>query len=136
MPHDRIVYGPYYWDFIQIIGEPQIPQRKLKGIKMPGVWGKAFKIMSQEADPARLTLVAAAINLADESAWIASMAELTARPVTVYTSTGRVHHNQIFHEVVLKSVQTVAVGAWQSVDLGNDGRILMFEATLEYPYGA
>lgn len=135
MPHDRITYSVYTWDFVQIQGVPNIPQRKLKTIKMPGVWGKAFKFMSIEADPARLTLVAAAINQADEEAWIASMAELTGRPVTVYSSTGVPYYNQIFHEVRHVSTTTVAVGAFANVDLGSTGRLLTFEATLEYPYG-
>lgn len=135
MPHDRITYGAYTWDFVQINGVPQTPQRKLKVLKMPGVWGKAFKLMSQEADPARLQLVGVAADEADEEAWITAMTSLTGLPVTVYSSTGVPYYNQIFHSVVHKSTQTVAVGAWASVDLGNTGRLVVFEATLEYPFG-
>lgn len=136
MPNDRITYGFNTWNFVQIIGVPNIPQRKLKPIKMPGVWGKAFKFMSQEADPARLTLVAPAVDQADEEAWIASMAELTGRPVTVYSGTGVAYHNQIFHEVRHVGTQSVRVGVYGGVNLGDTGRLVTFEATLEYPYGS
>lgn len=136
MPRDRIVYGAFYWDFVMIAGVPQIPQRVLKTIKMPGVDGKAFKFLSAEASPARLTLIAPAVNQADEEAWIAAMAELTGRQVTVYSSTGVAYHNQVFHEIVLRSVEPVIVGSYGGVNLGSTGRLLTFEATLEYPYGS
>jgi hypothetical protein len=135
MPRDRIDYGIYSWQFVSIAGTPQIPSRQLKVVKMPGVWGKSFKVMSQEAPPARLTLTAVAINQADEEAWIASMAELAGRPVSVYSSTGVAYHNQIVHSVRHVSGATVVVGAYQGVSLGSTGRLLVFEMDVEYPFG-
>lgn len=135
MPHDRIVYGIYYWDFARISGQPQIPQRKLKTIKMPGVWGKAFKIMSQEADGARVTLEAVAVNEADEYDWITAMSELTGRPVSIYSGTGIAYHNQIFHSVVHEGTQKMTVASWGGLDLGSDARLMTFSATVEYPFG-
>lgn len=136
MPHDRITYGLFTWDFVRLDGQPQIPQRKLKTLKMPGVWGKAFKIMSQEADPARVVLEAAAINEADEYDWIAAMHELTARPVSLYTGTGILYQNQIFHEVKHEGSVKMAVASWAGINLGPDARLLTFSATVEYPFGS
>lgn len=136
MPRDRIVFGSYIWNFVSIQGQPQIPSRVLKTIKMPGVDGKAFKFMSAEAPPARLTLIAPAVDAADQEAWIVAMSELTGRQVTVWDSTGVAYNNQVFHEVVLRGVQTVTVGAFNGISLGSTGRLLTFEATLEYPYGS
>jgi len=136
LAHDRITYGIFTWDFARIDGQPQIPQRKLKPIKMPGVWGKAFKLMSQEADPAQVTLEAPALSLVEEMDWIASMAELTGRPITLYTGTGVPYQNQIFHSVVHVRTVKVAVGKWGTVNLGSDGRLLTFTAVVEYPFGS
>jgi hypothetical protein len=135
MAHDRITYGSFFWDFVRLDGQPQLPQRKLKTIKMPGVWGKAFKLMSVEADPARVVMEAAAVNEADEIDWIAAMFELTARPVGLYTGTGLLYQNQVFHEVRHERSVKMAVAAWGPVDLGADARLLTFSATVEYPFG-
>lgn len=135
MPHDRIAYGIYYWDFVRTSGHPQIPTRQLKVIKMPGVDGKAFKFMSQEARGHRVSLEAVAADEADEYAWIAAMAELSGRQVSFYTGTGIAHHNQVFHEVVHEDSQKMAVAKWYENDLGSDARLLTFSATVEYPYG-
>lgn len=136
MPHDRIVYGIYYWDFVRLDGQPQMPQRILKRIKMPGVWGKAFKIMSQEAAPARVKLLAPAINAADEIDWIVAMRELTARPVGLYTGTGIFYQNQVFHELTHEGSEKMHVASWAGLDLGSDARLLTFSATVEYPFGS
>lgn len=136
MPHDRITYGLFTWDFVRLDGQPQIPQRKLKTIKMPGTWGKAFKIMSMEADGARVTLEAAAVDEADEYAWIASMFELTGRPVSLYTGTGVLYQNQIFYDVRHEGTVKMAVANWGGINLGPDARLLTFSATVEYPFGS
>lgn len=135
MPNDRIAYGFFYWDFVSISGLPQIPQRELKEIKMPGVWGVAFKVMSREAPEGRLTLTAAALNQADEEAWIASMSELVGRPVSIYTSTGVAYHNQVVTSVRHVSSNGIAVGAFKATSLGNVGRLLVFEMGVKYPFG-
>lgn len=136
MPHDRITYGFYVWNFVAIRGVPQIPSRVLKVVKMPGVDGKAFKFLSAEAKPARVRLEAAAINEADEYDWIVAMSELTGRPISLYSSTSLAYHNQIFHELSHVDSQAMAVAAWGGLDLGSDARLLTFEATVEYPYGS
>lgn len=136
MPHDRITFGVYYWDFARIGGIPQIPTRQLKILKMPGVDGKAFKFMSMEAKAQRVKLEAAAVDEADEIAWISAMGELSGRQVSLWTGTGIGHHNQVFHEVVHEDSQKMAVASWAGLDLGSDARLLTFSATVEYPYGS
>lgn len=135
MPHDRITYGVYTWDFARISGVPQIPTRQLKIIKMPGVDGKAFKFMSMEGRAQRVQLEAPAEDEADEIAWIAAMAELSGRQVSLYSGTGIGYHNQVFHEVVHEGTEKMAVASWNGTDLGSDARLLTFSATVEYPYG-
>lgn len=136
MPNDRIVFGAYTWNFVSLSGNPQIPQRVLKTLQMPGVDGKAFKIMRREGSKATIQFTAVAVNLADEIAWIASMAELSGRQVQIYSSTGVSYGNQVLHEVQHVSSQKIAVGAWGATALGSDARLLTFQATTEYPYGS
>ena len=135
MAHDRITYGVNTWDFVAILGLPQIPQRMLKPVEMPGVDGLAFKYMANRAQPSRLTLVAVATDQSDEEAWIASMAALTALRVAIYTGTGVLYQNQVFMEVVHRESRQISVGAWANVSLGNTGRLLIFEVTIQFPYG-
>ena len=136
MAHDRIEFGFFFWDFVAIRGVPQIPQRVLKGMKMPGVDGMAFKFMSLEGSPSRVVLEAPALNLADEIDWIASMAELSGRQISLYSATSVGYHNQVFHEVTHEGTQACVVGAWGPYNLGSTGRLLTFSATVQYPYGS
>lgn len=136
MAHDRIVYGIYSWDFVAIEGIPQVVQRTLKAVKQPGVDGVAFKYMANDAQPSRLTLIAVATDQSDEEAWIAAMANLTGRQVSIYSSTGVAYHNQVFHEVAHRSANRMEVAAWANVDLGSTSRLLVFDVTVQYPYGA
>ena len=64
------------------------------------------------------------------------MAALTGLPVTIYSGTSVPYYNQIFHEVRHVSSDTIAVGGLRRIDLGSTGRLVVFEATLEYPYGS
>ncbi len=135
MPHDRITYGIYNWDFVSIMGVPQPPTRELKTIKMPGVDGCAFKFMSMTAKPTSITMLAAALDDSDEEDWIRSMAELSGRQVTLWSSTGIPYYSQVFHEVLHQKTQKVGVGAYGPYSLGSTGRLLTFQATVQYPYG-
>lgn len=136
MAHDRITWGAYTWDFVRIDGFPQVVQRTLKPVKQPGVDGVAFKYMSNDAQPSRLTLYAVATDQADEEAWITSMMNLTGRQVTVYGGTGVTYANQVFSEVVHRASNAMEVAAWANVSLGSTGRLLVFEATVQYPFGS
>lgn len=137
MAHDRITYGLYTWDFVALVGSIQVPQRVLKTIKMPGVDGKAFKELSIEAQPGQLIMLAPALNQADEEDWIASMFGLSgAGSVTIYSGTEVPYYNRILTNMVHRSSERVAVGAYAGVSLGSTGRLLTFEATIEYPFGS
>lgn len=136
MAHDRITYGAYVWDFVAIKGLPQPPTRELKSIKMPGVDGVAFKFMSMTAKPGQLLMLAPALNLADEEDWIRSMGELSGRQVNIWSGSGLLYYDQVFHEVAHRDTQVVTAGMYGPVSLGSTGRLLTFEATVQYPYGA
>lgn len=135
MPNDRITYGVYTWNFIAIHGAPDLPDWTLKPIKKDGVDGIAFKYQDRMAEPSTLTLEAAAEDLLDEAAWMASMKALVGYGITIYSATGITYSNVVVLGVRLVNSQAVTVGAWGATSLGSDGRILTFEMTVQYPYG-
>lgn len=136
MPNDRIVYGAFTWDLIAITGNPQAPRWRLKTIKNPGVDGKAFKYMSREGAPQKLILEAAAVDAADEAAWINSMAALVGLQVTIYSSTSLSYSNYVVTDCTHVESVKLIVGMYGAVSLGSDGRLLTFELTVESPYGS
>lgn len=135
MPANRIVYGSYTWDFIEISGQPDLPGMNLKAIEKDGVDGVAFKEMEFKANSSPLYLRGLAVNLADAQLFIANIKNLQGTQITLYTATGLQYNGLVVESVTHNSTKYLHVAQWGAYTYPASYEI-QWQMVVRYPYGS
>ena len=131
------IYHPnsgYFWDFISIKGNPDLPGMALKPIEKAGVDGIAFKEMEFRAEPTPLYLKALADDAAAATLLVSDMKNIQGTQVDVHTSSGTIYYNVVVLSSRLVHRKFVGNPIWLGVNR-TSGIRLNFALVVQYPYG-
>jgi len=135
MAYNRIVFGSYTWDFLEISGHPDLPGQQLKAIEKDGVDGVAFKEMEFRAAPTSIYLRGLAVDAADMQLFIANMKNLQGTQVQLWTSAGLYYNGVVILNVTHNSSKFLHVAQWGATSYPNSWEI-KWQMTVQYPYGS
>lgn len=135
MAYNRIVFGSYTWDFLEISGHPDLPGQQLKAIEKDGVDGVAFKEMEFRAAPTSIYLRGLAVDAADMQLFIANMKNLQGTQVQLWTSAGLYYNGVVILNVTHNSSKFLHVAQWGANTYPNSWEI-KWQMTVQYPYGS
>jgi len=135
MAYNRIVFGSYTWDFLEISGHPDLPGQQLKAIEKDGVDGVAFKEMEFRAAPTSIYLRGLAVDAADMQTFIANMKNLQGTQVQLWTSAGLYYNGVVILNVTHNSSKFLHVAQWGATSYPNSWEI-KWQMTVQYPYGS